>query len=74
MLNGIQIHEKVKQNMKLFENEKRVFSAVTVLTASLAQMTSCDTRENWFAKEEEDATFIIPKVSAYNDNSSTQGL
>ena len=39
--------------------EKRVFSAVIVLTASLAQFTSCDSREDWFAKEGEGATFII---------------
>lgn len=38
---------------------KRVFSAVIVLTASLAQFTSCDSREDWFAKEGEGATFII---------------
>ena len=45
--------------MKLLKRAKRVFSAVAVLTASLAQLTSCDSREYWFAKEGEGATFII---------------
>lgn len=45
--------------MKLLEVLKRVFSAAIVMTASLAQFTSCDSREDWFAKEGEEATFII---------------
>lgn len=42
-----------------FKVLKRVFSAAIVMTASLAQFTSCDSREDWFAKEGEGTTFII---------------
>lgn len=46
-------------NMNNCKVLKRVFSAVTVLTATLAQMTSCDSREDWFAKEGEEVAFVI---------------
>lgn len=59
MLKGIKFKKKNYKNMKL-KIAKRVFSAVTVLTASLAQFTFCDSREDWFAKEGEAGdTFFI---------------